>query len=317
MDRDDKYLAHIMFQNKIYTSDAQAFENLFITIMGQRYSNFQAVKPQGSLGDMKNDGYLIDEGTFYQVYGPEDLAKSIDSAIKKLQDDFNGLLEKWDTNIEIKKFYYVVNDKYKGAFPTVHQKILELKRIINMLQESSGIEVGLITAKDLENIFFELSEFQIINIIGLLPNTKSIYNLNYDALNNVIEHIMALPGKSYNDDLYIPDFDEKITFNGLSRIIKIGLQRAGFNYGDLEIYFNNNGDFLREDIKDRFKKLYDQSKEEIKDDEENFADRRYMYILEKSSPNKDDSMIQQAIECLMAYYFESCDIFEQPNDWRR
>ncbi|MGL5755686.1 MAG: hypothetical protein ACRCYC_10210 [Paraclostridium sp.] len=29
MDRDEKYLIRIMFQNKIYSSDAQEFENLF------------------------------------------------------------------------------------------------------------------------------------------------------------------------------------------------------------------------------------------------------------------------------------------------
>ena len=47
-------------------------------------------------------------------------------------------------------------------------------------------------------------------------------------------------------------------------------------------------------------------------EEENFADRRYMYILEKSMPKEDKNSIQQAVECLLAFYFESCDIFEAP-----
>jgi len=29
-------------------------------------------------------------------------------------------------------------------------------------------------------------------------------------------------------------------------------------------------------------------------------------------PNRASASIQQAVECLMAYYFESCDIFEAP-----
>ena len=37
-----------------------------------------------------------------------------------------------------------------------------------------------------------------------------------------------------------------------------------------------------------------------------------MYILEKSMPKDDKNSIQQAVECLLAFYFESCDIFEAP-----
>ena len=129
MDRDEKYLIRIMFQNKIYSSDAQEFENLFTKIMQYRYNDFRAVKPQGSLGDMKNDGYLIDDGAFYQVYGPEDISKSIDTAINKLEVDSEGLINKWN-KANINKFNYVVNDKYKGANVSVHQKLLKLDTIL-------------------------------------------------------------------------------------------------------------------------------------------------------------------------------------------
>ena len=90
------------------------------------------------------------------------------------------------------------------------------------------------------------------------------------------------------------------------------MDAAAINYGDVEVYFENQGDFLREDIKNRFKQLYDEAKSKISKEEENFADRRYMYILEKSMPKEDKNSIQQAVECLLAFYFESCDIFEAP-----
>lgn len=312
MNRDDKYLARIIFQNKIYSSDAQAFENLFVKVMGYRYMGFRAVKPQGPLGDMKNDGYIIDQGEFYQVYGPEEISKSIDTAIKKLNEDFDGAIKKWDTDIVIKRFNYVVNDKYKGANVTVHKKLVELKTLLDSLGNCENIKVELITAKDIENTLFQLNEDDIIAVVGMLPKSEAIYNLNYDALNEVVEHIMNLPSKGYDDELYAPDIDEKIKFNGIGKRIQTRLDSAGLNYGDVEIYFNNNSDFLREDVKNRFKKLYEESKESIKETEENYADRRYMYILEKSMPENSNRAIQQAVECLMAYYFESCDIFEKP-----
>lgn len=311
MDRDEKYLIRIMFQNKIYSSDAQEFENLFTKIMQYRYNDFRAVKPQGSLGDMKNDGYLIDDGAFYQVYGPEDISKSIDTAINKLEVDSEGLINKWN-KANINKFNYVVNDKYKGANVSVHQKLFKLDTILQKIANNNNIGTGLIVAKDLENMLFELDEDSIIAIVGLPPRTNAIYDVDYEALNEVVNHILNLPAKDYTDDLYVPDFDEKIKFNGLSRIIARRLDSAAINYGDVEVYFENQGDFLRDDIKNRFKQLYNESKNKISNEEENFADRRYMYILEKSMPRENKNSIQQAVECLLAFYFESCDIFEAP-----
>jgi len=138
--------------------------------------------------------------------------------------------------------------------------------------------------------------------------------VDYDALNEVVNHILNLPAKDYTDDLYVPDFDEKIKFNGLSKIIARRLDSAAINYGDVEVYFENQGDFLRDDIKNRFKQLYNEAKNKISNEEENFADRRYMYILEKSMPRENKNSIQQAVECLLAFYFESCDIFEAPQN---
>lgn len=230
MDRDEKYLLRIMFQNKIYSSDGQVFEDLFTKIMSYKCPSFKAVKPQGRFGDMKNDGYILDTGIFYQVYGPEDISKSIVNAISKLQEDLDGLLNKWSKEVNIKEFYYVVNDKYKGAQVVVHKKIIEIKNIIRDLGKEKTLKTGLIVAKDLENILFELDEDSIIAIV----------------------------------------------------------------------------------VKNKFKELYTESKEIIKEDEVNYADRRYMHILEKSMPKNNNNSIQQAVECLMAFYFESCDIFEIP-----
>ena len=307
-----KYLIRIMFQNKIYSSDAQEFENLFTKIMGYRYHDFRTVKPQGPLGDMKNDGYILDAGVFYQVYGPEDIGRSIDTSIYKLKEDSEGLIDKWSNEVKINKFNYVVNDKYKGANVTVHKKLLKLDSILEQIATDNKIKTGLIVAKDLENILFELDEDSIVAIVGLPPRTNAIYDVDYNALNEVVNHILNLPAKDYTDELYVPEFDEKIKFNGLSKIIARRLDAAAINYGDVEVYFENQGDFLREDIKNRFKQLYDEAKSKISKEEENFADRRYMYILEKSMPKEDKNSIQQAVECLLAFYFESCDIFEAP-----
>ncbi|MGL5245721.1 MAG: ABC-three component system protein, partial [Sarcina sp.] len=203
---------------------------------------------------------------------------------------------------------------YKGANVTVHKKLVELRNTIKTLEKDYLLNIGLLVAKDLENILFELQDDDIIAVIGLIPRTNTMYEVDYNSLNEVIEHILNLPTKNYIDDLYVPDFHEKIKFNGLSKIISNQLENAAINYGDIELYFHNQSDFLREDIKNRFKELYNEAKNKISDGEKNFSDRRYMYILEKSMPKENNRSIQQAVQCLMAFYFESCDIFESPED---
>jgi len=312
MNREEKYLVRILFRNKIMESDGQVFENLFTQIMTEKHVDFRAVKPQGQLGDMKNDGYVLNTGEFYQVYGPENIVKSIKAAIKKLEEDYEGLFNNWKDDVEIKKFSYVVNDKYKGALVEVHKNLIKLSEKLKVLGSNKQITADLIVAKDLEKILFELEEDSIISIVGLIPTTQNICNVDYDCLNHVIDHILNLPTKDYMDDFYLPDFDEKIKFNNLSKIISNRIETSAINYGDIETYFEYSGDFLRNTVKNKFKELYLESKNEIKENEKHFADRRYMYILKKSMPENSTLAIQQATDCLMAFYFESCDIFEAP-----
>lgn len=62
MNRNEKYIARIIFKNKVLENEGQSFENLFVKIMMKSNSNFYPVKAHGSIGDKKNDGFDRDEG---------------------------------------------------------------------------------------------------------------------------------------------------------------------------------------------------------------------------------------------------------------
>ena len=97
MNTNEKMLVRQLFQNKIFRSDGQSFEDMFIAIMNYAEEYFQAIKPWGNIGDRKNDGYIKDKGIFYQVYAPENIETSYVNAVKKLKVDFNGLKALWDS----------------------------------------------------------------------------------------------------------------------------------------------------------------------------------------------------------------------------
>ncbi|MBA5837111.1 hypothetical protein F9879_08685, partial [Morganella morganii] len=69
-----------MFHLQIYESDGQRFEDLFSKIMNYKSPDFQQIKTYGNIGDRKNDGYIKNENTYYQVYAPEDVSKNISTA---------------------------------------------------------------------------------------------------------------------------------------------------------------------------------------------------------------------------------------------
>ncbi|MGH0590546.1 hypothetical protein ACQVQY_31905 [Bacillus mycoides] len=125
--------------------------------------DFRKVQAFGRQGDEKNDGFIKTKGEYYQCYGPENISKESTEkyALKKLQDDFVILLEKWDNRWKIKKFSYVINDKYEGTPPSIW---VELAALQNAYSE---ISFDSLDSQGLENIFINnLNKNQRRKIVG-------------------------------------------------------------------------------------------------------------------------------------------------------
>lgn len=297
MDVAEKGLARIMFQNKIYSSDGQKFEDLFVSIMNYKCRDFQAIKAWGNIGDRKNDGYIKDDGIYFQVFSPEDITKSYTNIIRKLNDDFKGLLDHWDG---INEYYFVINDKYKGVNADSEISLNKLKTKYNLN------EAKFLTAKDLENILFDLEDDQIFSIIGHIPDPSRIKTINYSVLDEVVKHIMELSFNDvYTDDYIAPDWNEKIIFNKLSSRTKAILESGFIHVYEVDRYLENNSDFLKETLKDKFHGVYLNMKEN------SIGDELFMRMIVELSPANSISY-QNIISILMSKYFETCDIFEEP-----
>jgi len=157
-------IARNMFHLQVYESDGVRFEDLLSKIMYYKSQGFQQVKPYGNVGDRKNDGFIKDEGVYYQVYAPEDVSNNVLAAVNKIKDDFQGLMEYWHDICPIKKYYFVLNDKYKGSLPQLHKELISLQSDFNL------IDTGVIVAKDLEHDLFNLPDDMIRSVVGHLPD---------------------------------------------------------------------------------------------------------------------------------------------------
>jgi hypothetical protein len=306
MTLEEKYIARIMLKNKILSSDGQAYENLFCQIMRLHNPNFQAIKPQGSFGDRKNDGFDKTTGTYYQVYAPENIKIKERDTIKKLVTDFEGLYKYWNEQVaSIKKFHYVVNDKYKGIYPTLAVELTEIEKAY------SGVIAKPFLSKDLEDICLELSDDKIMQVIGFIPNPANFSIIEPTILAEVISFVLDFevqysPENIPND----PDFDKKIQFNNLSKNVKRLLDNGRIQGYILDRYFNLNSNFTKDELRNKFTYLYSEAIKNIETIEDK-SDLVFFKILKDASP-KQTKAVQDAVLLLMAYYFEYCDIFETP-----
>lgn len=307
MNSNERNIARLLFRSKIQGADGSAFEQLFSSLMELSQADFIQVRPQGQHGDKKNDGFIPSTGTFFQCYGPEDISTKDATAKKKLETDFNGLMEFWPSQgFNVKNFYYVVNDKFHNVGP------LTIAAIHQLNQSVPEVNIQIMMAKDLDKIFMSLSDEDKIAIIGFIPQI-SFEHFEYHAMSEVITHIMNYEVSPYPPTIPTnPDLIKKIEFNNLSEATGQFLKSNLVYINAIDDYFEINNDFQKEELRDKFNGLYIQAIRELGEDA---PDDIFWFIYQKVLPTGQFSTATStAVFTLMAYYFETCDIFKIPED---
>jgi len=297
MTTDELVLANVLFQNKIYKSNDNEFEKLFTQIMKYAEPEFEQIKPWGNIGDRKNDGFIRSKGIFYQVYAPEDIRNNYPQAVSKLKTDFHLLIQQWSPVYE---FYFVINDKYLGINADCSN---EMSLIVTNNSLKSG---KMFVCSDLENVLFNLADRHIISVVGFIPQVNLIENLKFSVLDIVIDFIINIKFSPVNAQIKYPDWDEKIQFNCLSEVTKNYLNIASFQLGDLNEFLINQSQ-LASLLQTKMTALYESLKKEYE------GDSLFWEMVENCYPDQDKKHIYlNSIIVIMAKYFESCDIFEEP-----
>lgn len=305
MTKEEKYLARIILKSRIYEADKQAYEDLFTKIKQNEDSNFRQVKPQGKLGDGKCDGFNVVTGEYYQVYAPEELVGKENTGLDKMNSSIEGLIKFWTYGgFEVKKFYFVVKDNYKNVYPSFYSNT-------KTIESKYNIDCEILTCKDIEDSFIKLTEDQIIEIIGIIPDPLNISNVEYGIMYEVIAYLLkSTPLKIKEIIPPHPNFENKIIFNSLSKVVSDFLNAGQRQYFVINEYFELNSKFIKEELRQIFNGIYRQAISEIPESETK-NDEIFQYIVDKSIPSENFAY-QNAVYVLIAYYFEYCDIFETP-----
>lgn len=312
MSSNEDYVYYIAFKNNLLDCHGDMFQQYFYKVMATKYSNFTKIDCYGNQGDRKCDGYLRGEGIFYQVYGPKDTT-STDSkiqsyAIKKCEEDFLGLLDhvhqgKWE---EIKSYIFVINNS-RGHFPDLDQKLSELNN------KYAPIKFDIMDRDSIISIFNSVDSLNKMSICSCFAPDIDTSIINNLVISKIILYLTNQIPLSNPNKLIAPNFKEKIIWNNINDYYASNLTTANYNVESLNEYLSSYPEPIDDELCAIYNTLYKDAKICFPDD----TNSQFQYILDKSFDKSNLSNHEINIYISNAYillskYFESCDIFEEP-----
>ncbi|MFV8751795.1 ABC-three component system protein [Nannocystaceae bacterium ST9] len=271
-----------------------AFQSFFSEIMEKRYPNdFQRVRPWGAIGDRKNDGYWRSQHTLFQCYAPNEL--SAKECIAKIDEDFEGALPYWKEHFGTWVF---VHNSRIGLGPEVLARLRELER------DHDGIIVRQWGFEELRQRLFELDEAELAAILGPAPTRRVMLELGLDDLAPVLDQIGRLP--PIPPDQLRPVPASKLEYNQLSDDAS-ALLRAGMSKAPLVGNYFVRTPESQDRIAASFRSEYERLREGQAPDAVFVGLQKLAGGGQISTPTH-----QAAVLACLAYFFETCDIFEEP-----
>ena len=274
------------------------FQKWFVEIAKRRFgSNFEMVKPAGPKGDLKCDGYLSDRKTIFQCYAPYEMTEK--QLLKKIKSDFNGAIEHWSG---IMNEWILVHNSRQGLTADVVKFFEELR------QANPSIKIANWAEKEIFDLVCGLEIRYLFDIFGELPTSESFEKVKIEDISIVVNSIARMQPQIDLSAVKVPS-PLKIEKNNLSSEVKgllqLGLQKIGVVEECIESAgISNSGARLAESLRIRYQELKNTS-----ESTDAIFEGLQQYVGFSGSVSK-----QIASMAVLAFFFESCDIFETTSE---
>lgn len=284
------------FENLFLRAKGNEFQTLFNRLMELAYkADFMACRPWGRRGDRKNDGFLKSERRLFQVYAPNEMKES--EAMDKIIEDFDGAKVHWGTDFDRWVF---VHNATNGLPAHIHQLIFGLEKT------NTGITLEPWGLEELRLIFRCLSSDDLEVWLGPAPTEETKINLGFKDIQVVLE---TLAGKANPSNTVIqPVPSGKIEANDLSEsvitLIKNGMTKTPLVSSFFDTWHDET---LGERLASAFRIKYGSLRGTM-------HPNRIFSELQTwiGGSNRGTAAHEMAILTILAYYFERCEIFEEP-----
>jgi len=291
----------IALELKLRQSNGDAFQDFFSTLMGHLHGNsYVRVRPFGKLGDKGCDGYLLPSGQVFQCYGAlNGSGGKVSNLIKKIGVDFSKAKKAIP---KIMKEWHMVHNLVDGLPIEAIEKLEQLKI------KNPSIKFGFIGFEGFESRVFQLDHSVIERLLGVVATSHDSQNIHAEEIRNLVQSIAAVADATPFDVTTIrPVPPDKLDLNKLPSHWRALIAGGWQNSNLISEYFDRHHDPLlgvriAKAFRDRYLYLKAQGL-----NPGNIMSSLYEMVV----PNQGALPAKQvAAQALLAYLFESCEIFE-------
>lgn len=284
------------FRIAFLTHKGTAFQDWFVRLAGHAFGpDFEEVRPYGSYGDLKCDGLRISTGTVFQCYAPDAMRET--DLIAKVDEDFHGARTHWPASMQ--EWVFVHNDG-RGLPPNAVQYLDGLR------QAHAPLQIATWSEPELLNLAMGLDLPALQALFGAAASIAIVDRL---VMSDLVPIIEALQRQDPNpsDPPLTPPSPEKLEKNALSEetglFLRIGRRKSAL----VDTFFRKSP---RPDLGERIAEAFRLRYAELKAFDLP-ADAIFKHLQDFAGFNGEPKR-QGAALAVLAYFFDSCDIFEDP-----
>lgn len=284
------------FENLFLRAKGDEFQTFFERLMGLAYkADFMACRPWGNTGDRKNDGFLKSERRLFQVYAPNEMDAT--KAIAKITEDFVGAQPHWGGHFDKWVFVHNATD---GLPPHVQKKLLDFEK------ENAGLTLEPWGLDELRLVFRRLSSDDLATWLGPAPTEETKAHLGFEEIRIVLE---SLAGRTSPVNAIVRSVPPgKIEANGLSDSVAVLIRNGMVKTPLVSDFFDSwHDETLGERLAVAFREEYRRLRGT------GHPNLIFSELQAWVGGNQIGTVEHQmAVLTVLAYYFERCDIFEEP-----
>jgi hypothetical protein len=257
----------------------------------------------GRRGDSGCDGIAENGSILYACYGSRATTGIGSKTKKKLLSDFNRALENWDT---FTTWRFVTNAQF-GTEPT--KALLTLRREHWFGSERPlNIEIWIAPDDLWEKALTKLTLEQLNEILPGVPHSQNVQLADLVELLKVLETRERKASEATDQIKPVPS--SKIDYNKISQTTCAEFKEGRLLSPRIDQWFNQQSDPSLRDAKAlRFRSIYEEARK-ISDDPREIVE--YIYVALAGKNFRMDTKRANAAYAVTVYFFDSCDIFEEP-----
>ena len=298
MDEVQAAFYRLRFRNAFLEKKGAEFQDWFARLAARAFGpDFEPVRPYGNRGDLKCDGRRISTRTVFQCYAPYEMKEARLNA--KIERDFVGARENW---VGAMAEWVLVHNDERGLPPSSGQLLDRLR------QGHPEVTIEVWTEPALQKLADGLPLADQQALFGFAPSKSGLETLAMADLQPVIHQLQFMDPKPGEEPLTPPSRD-KLEKNRLSvdaaALLRLGRRKEAL----VETWFTKN---RRPDLGERIAEAFRRRYAELNDGARS-ADQVFGHLQQYAGMGGEPAR-QAAVLAVLSYFFERCDIFEDPEE---